>query len=505
MQATSVAAALVVLPVVLWRILRRNPLPLPPGPPKRFLIGNLHQLPKSKQWLAYAEWAKQYGPIMTLQIFSHTTIILTSAKAAIDLLDSRAGIYSDRPFTWMLSRLAGNENAMFGLSSLDSRFPRYRKMLTVGLNKRAVAKYRPVLENALKGFLKNVSNDPDSYGSLLTTYSGGIALKIAYGYDVVEPAEEDYFVQLIDGAEGTVPILIQKFYFVELFPFLRFLPKWFPTAAFHRVAANSRKIMDAMVYVPNDWAKKKLETNPSDPSYFSGHYFSHEDGTPLSEAEAQDLMWTAGAIYTGGAHTTSSAITSFLLLMTTHPEVQARAQAELDQVVGRGRLVNSDDRASLTYIAAMIKETMRWAPPVPQGLRHRVTQDDVYDGYFIPKGAMILSNIWAITHDPEMYPNPSDFDPTRFLGETQQHDPYDFIFGFGRRVCPGATLAEETVFLAAANLLALFDIKKALDDAGNEVDPMKDLDWRTGLVTQALNFRFRLIPRSSDTLVIIES
>ncbi|KAF7310092.1 Cytochrome P450 [Mycena indigotica] len=496
----SLAALVVALPLVLWQLLKPKSLPLPPGPPKRFLTGNLHQLPTVKQWLVYAEWSKRYGPIMTLQILNRVTILITSAKVALDLLDARASIYSGRPWTWMLHGLAGNGSSMFSLSSQDPRFPRYRRMLVAGMNKRAVRRYQPVLEAALKEFLKTIAVRPDDYESVLTTYSGGIALKIAYGYDITEPVEEDYFVKLIEGAEDTIPSLVQPFFFVEAFPFLRFLPKWFPLATFHRIAAAKKKILDAMVYVPNEWAKKKLETDPSAASFFSGHYFGKEDSGSLSKAEADDLMWTAGAIYTGGAHTTASAIATFLLLISTHTEVQARAREEIDRVVGRGRLVNSDDRAAMPYLAAILKETLRWAPPAPQGIRHAVIQDDIYNGYLIPKGSAVIANIWAITHDAEMYPKPFEFDPSRFLGDTPQRDPADFVFGFGRRVCPGATLAGESVFLAAANLLALFDIKTALDPAGRGIDPMEGLDWRTGLITTPLNFRFRLVPRSADTL-----
>ncbi|KAF7292813.1 Cytochrome P450 [Mycena indigotica] len=501
-----ITALVLLLPVVLWRVLRPKRLPLPPGPPKRFLTGNLHQLPKTKQWLTYADWAKTYGPIMTLQIFNRTTIILTSAKGVLDLLDSRASIYSDRPRSWMLHTLAGQDASMFGLSSRDLRFPRYRKMLVAGLNKRSVTKYRPELENRLKGLLRGLAENANDFESLLTTYTGGIALKagfrlysIAYGYDVVEPAENDYFVQLIDKADSAMPTLVQPFYFVEVFPFLRFLPKWFPTATFHRIALEKKKILDAMVYVPYEWAKKKLETSPSEPSFFSQHFLD-EDEKKTSQEDADNLMWTSGAIYSGGAHTTSSALTSFFLLISTHSEIQKAAQAEIDRVVGRGRLINSDDKTSLPYINALIKEVLRWAPVAPMGLRHSVTQDDIYEGYLIPKGSMIISNIWAVTHDAELYSEPFVFNPSRFLGDKQQRDPFDFVFGFGRRVCPGATLAEETIFLAIANCLSLFNISQARDTAGQEIDPMQGLDWRTGLVTLALNFKFSLTPRSPDAL-----
>ncbi|KAF7295771.1 Cytochrome P450 [Mycena chlorophos] len=507
--STTSIALLALVPVVVWRLLKPKQLPLPPGPPRRFLTGNLHQVPKVKQWLVYADWAKTYGPIMSLKILNRTTIIITSAKVATDLLEARANIYSSRPFSWMLSRLAGNENAIFSLLSTDSRFPKYRRMLVAGLNKRAATgKYRPVLEGAVRRFLKGIAANADDYLTLLNSFSGGISLKIAYGYDVQEPIENDYFVKLIENAEGTAPSLVQNIFFVEFFPWLRFVPAWFPTAYFQRFAAAKKKILDAMVYEPNAWAKKNLETNPTEASYYSEHYFA-EDGTPanLSKEDAANLMWTAGAIYTGGAHTTSSGLTTLLLLLSCNPAVQARIQAELDSVVGSERLVNSDDRASLPYLAAVIKEALRWAPPAPNGLRHATTQDDIYEGYFIPKHAIVMCDIWAITHDPEMYPDPFTFNPDRFLGESgkQQRDPYDFVFGFGRRVCPGRPLAEESIFLTISNLLAIFTLTPAVDEDGREIDPMVGLDWRTGFVTQAQGFKFCVTPRSADRLAILEA
>ena len=87
-------------------------------------------------------------------------------------------------------------------------------------------------------------------------------------------------------------------------------------------------------------------------------------------------------------------------------------------------------------------------------------QDDIYENYFIPKGTQIMANIWcvlshleellidlsrtfrAITRDEEMYPDPSTFDPNRHLGDNPQSDPFQYVFGFGRRLCPGRTLAK---------------------------------------------------------------
>lgn len=80
--------------------------------------------------------------------------------------------------------------------------------------------------------------------------------------------------------------------------------------------------------------------------------------------------------------------------MTLFPDVQARAQEEIDRVVGSGRLPTVADRDNLPYIEAVLKETFRWHPVAPMGLPHTSTEDDVVDGHFIPKGSMLFANVW---------------------------------------------------------------------------------------------------------------
>lgn len=154
--------------------------------------------------------------------------------------------------------------------------------------------------------------------------------------------------------------------------------------------------------------------------------------------------------------------------MTLHPEVQKRAQEELDLVVGPDRLPSLEDRPNLPYVEAVVKEVLRWNPVGPlgqssplgqsqeanrmdAGVPHRLIEDDVYEGYLIPKGTLIIPNMWYVCcpspvrtgthsqsrkwlHDAEINgPNPYDFDPSRFLGENPVRDPKEFLFGFGRR------------------------------------------------------------------------
>ena len=80
--------------------------------------------------------------------------------------------------------------------------------------------------------------------------------------------------------------------------------------------------------------------------------------------------------------------------MTVHPDVQRKAQEEIDRVIGTHRLPTLADRENLPYIDAVVKEVLRWQPVAPMGLPHTSTEDDTIEGYFIPKDAMIFANVW---------------------------------------------------------------------------------------------------------------
>ena len=123
--------------------------------------------------------------------------------------------------------------------------------------------------------------------------------------------------------------------------------------------------------------------------------------------------------------------------MVLNPEVMKKAQQELDRVVGKGRLPDFSDRDNLPYIDAVVKEILRWNPPLPIGVPYRLMQDDVYRGYFIPAGTTVIQNAWAICRDPTIYPDPETFNPDRFLKDgnldPSVSDPEDRVFGAGRR------------------------------------------------------------------------
>ena len=175
----------------------------------------------------------------------------------------------------------------------------------------------------------------------------------------------------------------------------------------------------------------------------------------------------------------------WLLAMLAYPETQARAQAELDAVVGRARLPTFADYPHLPYIRAMAKEALRWRPVGPLAAPHRSTEDDWYEGMFIPKGTICIPNVWLMNRDPEIFgKNTEHFEPERYLdanGETapgmsEIREDGHFSYGFGRRICVGRHVADNSLFINIAVILWATNIEGKKDASGQFL-PLDKEGW----------------------------
>ncbi|KAK7029429.1 hypothetical protein VNI00_014683 [Paramarasmius palmivorus] len=476
---------------------RRSALPLPPSPPQSFISGNYHDMPKQQSYATYARWAKIYGPIFHIRVFNQYIILLNNAKTALDLLESRSNIYSDRPRSVFLEKVLKRHHGVFRLPFDHPRFRTYRRMMHSGLSPRAVQGYQPLQIQEVNILLRGLADNPKDFIPHLRRNAGSLILKVTYGYEV--SSDNDDFIQLVERAFAIQASRFQRPMAVEFFPFLRFFPSWFPFTDFWQLAAELETARTELV--PFQWAKNLIESGSYTDSFVS-RFLRPQDGSVPGEEDQDIVKWVAAALYVGGADTTVSAMTSFFYLMETNPEVQKRAQADIDKVTGGSRLPTPDDEEKLPYIVALIKEVISIADSYHAGLQHRVMDDDVYEGYHIPKGATVVANIWfvthipchsvlpidlasprAITHDPEVYPNPDEFKPDRHLGDNTQLDPFKLVFGFGKRVCPGENLARRSLFLAIANILAVFNLEKEVNEKGDIIEPPMEFHGGTTSVS----------------------
>jgi cytochrome P450 len=170
----------------------------------------------------------------------------------------------------------------------------------------------------------------------------------------------------------------------------------------------------------------------------------------------------------------------WVLAMIAHPEIQKRAQDQLDLVVGRFRPPTFADASNLPYIQALIRETLRWRPALPLGIAHSTTEDDWYEGMFIPKNTICLANVWQCNHDPAYYgDDAASFNPERFLdehgklipspGPAETRDDGHSSYGFGRRACVGKHAANDTLFMNMATVLWAMKLERPRDESGKEV------------------------------------
>jgi len=186
-----------------------------------------------------------------------------------------------------------------------------------------------------------------------------------------------------------------------------------------------------------------------------------------------------------------------------YPDVQRRAQAEIDRVVLKGTLPGFQDRDSLPYVDCLLKELQRWRPAIPLGVQRCAMKGDYYGGYYIPEGAIVSPNVWAITRDEANYKDPERFWPERFENpETAELDPYKYAFGFGRRTCAGLHFADASIYIAVVSILATFDIGKPKDENGNEVE--LNVPHTSGFISRPERFECSIKPRSDAMATLIK-
>ncbi|KAL0578893.1 hypothetical protein V5O48_003126 [Marasmius crinis-equi] len=477
-MAFLLTALLVTLAVLLVRRKylqhqKLNGVPLPPGPPGLPLVGNVIDVrPRDKEprCITYYNWALQYGELVYLEVFGSPMVILNSRKSVMELLDRRSGNYSDRPTMHMADDLMGWSWDLAHMPYSDT-WRLHRKTLHQYFTPRAVAEYQPIQADMATSLIKNLTSSPENFFSHVHQYAGSIILKVAYGYTL--QSDNDPYINLVEKAmEGLKATVVRA---------------WVPGAEFKRKAEKWSVSSTEVRELPWSWLKQSIADGTAESCFATQNFEKFSVGADDSAEMTEVIKNCTGMAYLAGSDTTIAVILSFILAMVLHPEAQKRAQNEIDEVVGCGRVPEFSDQENLPYIKAALLETLRWQPTVPLALPHKCLKDDVYEGQFIPAGATILANTWAILRDETDYPEPTRFNPDRFLpkeGQEMPPDPELFAFGYGRRICPGRHLAVNSVYMAMASILSTFTIAKAVDANGKEVDPV--IEYVDGLPSTAV-------------------
>ncbi|KIJ42382.1 hypothetical protein M422DRAFT_171145 [Sphaerobolus stellatus SS14] len=472
-------------------IIRRSLTPFPPGPPPMFLIGNLRDFPTKQPWITYTNWKKKYG-MLSFRLSRHV-IVLNSRKAVQDLFEKRSHIYSDRPLLAMRDILGWK--FVLGLMHYDDEWRTNRRILHQKYRHDAALAYRPVQLSKIHELLKSVLRDPENFERHYKYMAASIIMATVYGYE--SAPKDDTF---IDNGDKAITIMTNSMFpgasLVNSVPFLKYLPSWVPGSQFQRRAEECQNLTRAMLDLPFEFVKRNMQNGTAIPSVISS-LIQENGGT----AEAEEMIKGLGATsYSGTSFSESQRGKQFL---ATHPDVCKRAQVEIDAVTSSSRLPEYEDRTSLPYVEAIYREVMRWRPAMPMGVAHTTIQDDIYEGYLIPRGATIMSNIWAMAHDPTKYSDPELFKPERFLTSegTLNDDNTILTFGFGRRICIGRHAADSTIWATIACVLAVFNFSYAVENG----DPVPiSGEYTDALISHVLPFRCKIQPRSEFLRHLVE-
>ncbi|KZT03181.1 cytochrome P450 [Laetiporus sulphureus 93-53] len=478
---------------------------LPPGPRGLPLVGNALQIPFEYQQDKFAEWTNIYGDVIYVRVLQKHIVILNSARAARDLLEKRGAMYSDRPRFVLFNELIESFKPNMALLSYGDEWRKHRKWFQMTLSSRvSLDSYRPMQRREVVILLSNMLQTPHDFASHIKRYAAGVLMEISYGHTVT--SVDDKFIRMADEAGAEIlEIGGAGSALVDFFPVFKYVPTWLPgPGSFKRRALELGQFTRNTMSLPYENVKAEMASGSARPSFVSKRL--QEASHPACRAEDEDRIRAGAAvIYQAGIDTTATLLTSFVLAMVLYPEVYRKAQAEMDILVRQARLPNPDDRAMLPYLECVLKEVLRWCCPAPLGVPHYVSQGDQYRDHYIPGGTMIIPNIWAMTRDADVYPDPEVFNPDRFREFTDDTedalDPRTIVFGFGRRICPGRLLADSNAWLVAANLVATMDIRREYDSSGQEIIPVPV--FTSGTVRHPRSFLCKIHPRSNKAVQTI--
>ncbi|OSX61654.1 hypothetical protein POSPLADRAFT_1046942 [Postia placenta MAD-698-R-SB12] len=454
---------------------------LPPGPPGHWLFGNAP--PRAFPYRHFAELTETYGPVFTLRFGRRIVCVIGRYQAAVDILMKHSAETSDRPRSVAANEIMSKGHRVL-MTPAGERLKKYRRALHAFLQPSSSATYKPMQYKNAKNYVLDCLHDGRHHLYHGRKYAASVVMSVAYGKTTPTSYSDPEVLQINKSLARLGAALKPGAYLVDTYPILKYCPGY---------ASHLRRYREeelALITKQANAVRELLAKGEAPPS-FTAYLIENQERLGISDDE---LAYLSGAIFGAGSDTTAAALGIMTMAAACYPEAQARVQAQLDEVVGRDRAPTFEDEDLLPEVTAFVLEAYRWRPVSAGGFSHRATKDVVWNGYVIPAGAEIIGNHWAISRDPEVYPNPEDFKPARWLNEHGRiRNDLKFInFGFGRRVCVGQHVADQSLFINTALVLWAFRISQ---DAQCPIDTYAFTDTAN---VHPLPFSLHFEPRVKD-------
>lgn len=469
MDGTLVESHVVVATLILsivglfWHWSTKKPSKdFPPGPRPLPLVGNLLDFAFKPPHMVFLELRNKYGDIFSVKIGQRWTVILNSLHATREALVKQPVNFAGRPDLYSFKLLSGDGKSI-ALSDYSIDWANNRKMIHASLRnlvtgdhtkfEALILEFTPQVASALDLTKGKPFNPKQLICHLVYSILGKICFGESFAFDDPMLLEKMAAGQeFLESVGNGLPI--------DFFPSLAWIP-------FKR-AEKLRKLCELNfldIHRAIDCHRKTFV--PGKPRDFIDQMLDAQLAAKQNgeDTNISDEVIATGIadIHGGGTDTTIVTLYWSLALMVQFPHVQDKIAQLADEVIGRERLPTLADREKLPYIVAAVHEVLRYSTKLPMSVPHSTTQDCKLDGYFIPKGTMVMTNLWAIHRDEEHWEQPYSFRPEHFLDETgtvRKH-PEGFVpFSTGRRVCIGESMVKAELFLLFTWLFQHFKFSK---------------------------------------------
>lgn len=498
----------------LWLRRRDRKLASIPGPKGYPFIGVGYKLPPKSPAL-FREWATQYGDIFKLRVGWYNWVVINTPEAVREILEKQSAHTSSKTPSPMGHDIVTGGNRMpttpYGplLRSMRSAI---RGITTVPMTKTFI----PCQEFEAKQLLFDLATDNENQRNFYQhsrRYAFSIIMTNIFGTRVKSMDHPD-----VRNAVKSQSILRRTStpgaYLVDEFPPLAYLPKWLrPGISDARKAAA--QILDLKMEL---WRRLKVGVESGKlPHCYGRTIYEGQQSWHAQGLTEQHLAWLSSGLVEAGFETSAATLNSLILYLASYQHVQEEVHKEIMRVVGPDRVPQFTDLANLPHVRACVKEMLRMNPILSPGVRLFADQDVTYKGHVIPKGTVLLVNTAFLHFDPKRFEKPFEFMPSRYLNHNlysseyaAMADPYKrdhFTFSVGRRICPGARLAENSLCIALAGILWAFAIRPPLAEEGGGVEAKMDLSDTAYLdagFTIPKPFAARFIPRSDERLQLIK-
>ncbi|KAI3726706.1 hypothetical protein L1987_66506 [Smallanthus sonchifolius] len=444
------------------------------------IIGHLHLLSGSAlPHMVLSTLADRCGPIFTIKLGVHQALVVSDTEMAKECFTTNDKAFAGRPKS-LVSVIMGYNYAMFPLSPYGDYYRQVSKMVKVELfSQRRVEMLKHVRVSEVRAFMKDVND-------------ACVRNKEVVGSGTVQVEMREFFANLVlniitrsisgtrfsPGGEEAVKIhtVVRKFFeflgtFVvsDYIPYLKFLDLGGHVKGMKLAAKEMDEVIDG--WLKEHKKRREFKEQNEGRQDFMDTLISIVEGASKDEFPGYDhdtiIRSTSLVIITAGFDSTAVTLTWAIVLLLNNPETLKLAQEELDLHVGKERMVDESDIKHLVYLPAIIKETLRLYPPAPISITRESTDDCIVGGYTVPKGTLLIPNLWKLHRDPNVWSDLDQFQPERFLTDKKgigidvkgQH--FELLpFGSGRRMCVGTSFALQSLHITLASLIQGFELAK---------------------------------------------